>query len=80
MVKYDKDQYEILLWQLDSLKQTSSMLEYQIAFEKLAHGIVLYNPAMDDTFFVTRFVSGLRDDIRVPLLLHRPRDVAPLVL
>jgi hypothetical protein len=53
MAKYDKDQYQILQRQLDSLKQTSSVLEYQAAFEKLAHGIVLYNPAIDDTFFVT---------------------------
>jgi hypothetical protein len=60
---------------LDSLKQTASVLEYHKAFEKLAHGIVLYNPAINDTFFVTRFVTGLHDDIRVPLLLHRPLDV-----
>lgn len=75
MAKYDKDQYQILLRQMDSLKQTSSLLEYQAAFEKLAHGIVLYNPAIDDTFFVTRFVSGLREEIRVPFMLHRPGDV-----
>ena len=28
MAKYDKDQYQILLRQMDSLKQTSSVLEY----------------------------------------------------
>ncbi|CAD6267218.1 unnamed protein product [Miscanthus lutarioriparius] len=75
MAKYDKDQYEILLRQLDSLKQSASVLEYQAEFEKLAHGVLLYNPAFDDTFFVTRFVSGLRDEIRSALLLHRPKDV-----
>jgi hypothetical protein len=75
MVKYNKDLYQILLWQLDSLKQTSLVLEYQATFEKLAHGIVLYNPAIDDTFFVTQFVSGLREDIRVPLMLHCSGDV-----
>ena len=75
MAKYDKDQYQILLRKLDALKQTTSVLEYQTTFEKLVHGIVLYNPAFDDTFFVTRFVSGLRDEIRVPLLLHRSHDV-----
>jgi hypothetical protein len=75
MAKYDKDQYQVLLRRLDSPKQTASVLEYHKAFEKLAHGIVLYNPAINDTFFVTRFVTGLHDDIRVPLLLHRPLDV-----
>jgi len=37
--------------------------------------VLLYNPAYDDIFFVTRFVGGLRDDIRSALLLHWPHDV-----
>ena len=60
---------------MDSLKQSASVLEYQAKFEKLAHGVLLYNPAFDDTFFVTRFVGSLRDDIRSALLLHWPHDV-----
>lgn len=51
------------------------MLEYLSAFEKLAHGVLLYNPAYDNTFFVMWFVGGLRDDIRAALMLHRPHDV-----
>lgn len=75
LAKFDKDQYQIILHQLDSLKQTTSILEYQTEFEKLAHGVLLYNSAIDDTFFMTRFVGGLREDIRSPILLHRPKDV-----
>lgn len=75
LAKFDKDQYQIVLRQLDSLKQTASVLEYQTEFKKLAHGVFLYNPAIDDTFFMTRFVGGLREDIRSPILLHRPKDV-----
>lgn len=37
--------------------------------------MLLYNPAFDDTFFVTWFVGGLREDIRSHILLHRPHDV-----
>jgi hypothetical protein len=51
------------------------MSEYHAEFEKLAHRVLLYNPAIDDTFFVTRFVGGLRDNIRSAILLHRPSDV-----
>ena len=75
MTKFDKDQYEILLRQLHTLKQTASVTNYHAEFEKLVHGVLLYNSAIDDTFFVTRFVGGLRDDIRSAILLHRPRDV-----
>lgn len=58
----------------------TSVLECQDEFKKLAHGVLLYNPAYDDTFFVTRFVSGLHKNIRSAILLHRPCDVDTLVL
>jgi hypothetical protein len=50
-------------------------MEYHAEFKKLAHGLLLYNPAIDDTIFITRFIGGLRDDIRSALLLHKPGDV-----
>ena len=73
--RFDKDQYQLLLRQLDGLKQTGSVVEYQTAFEQLAHGILLYNPAFDDIYFVTRFIGGLKEEIRSAILLHRPKDV-----
>jgi dsDNA-specific endonuclease/ATPase MutS2 len=57
MAKFDKDQYQILLRQLDMLKQTAYVQEYQVEFDKLSHGVLLYNPAFDETFFVTRFMA-----------------------
>ena len=44
-------------------------------FEKLSQGILLYNSGYDDTYFVTRFVAGLKEEIRSVIALHRPRDV-----
>jgi hypothetical protein len=35
----------------------------------------LYNPAYDDVYFVTRFVAGLKEEIRAAITLHRPKDV-----
>lgn len=73
--KYDKDQYQQSLRQLDLWKQTGSVSKYHCQFEKLAHGILLYNPAYDDVYFVTRFLTGLKEEIRGPIALHRPKDV-----
>ncbi|WVZ58303.1 LOW QUALITY PROTEIN: hypothetical protein U9M48_008586, partial [Paspalum notatum var. saurae] len=73
--RFDKNQYQLQLRQLDSLKQTGSVQEYQERFEQLSHGILLYNAAYDETYFVTRFLGGLREDIRAPIALHRPKDV-----
>jgi hypothetical protein len=73
--KFDKDQYPIQLRQLESLKQVGTVQEYYEQFEKLAHGILLYNPTYDDVYFVTRFLAGLKEEIRAAIALHRPQDV-----
>lgn len=57
------------------LKQTGSVADYHSQFEKLAHGILLYNTVYDDVYFVTKFLAGLKEEIRAPIALHRPRDV-----
>lgn len=64
------------LKQLENLKQTGSVVEYYAQFEKLAHGILLYNPAYDDVYFITRFLASLKDEIRTAITLHRPHDIA----
>lgn len=73
--KFDKDQYQNQLRQLESLKQTGSVQAYYEQFEKLAHGVLLYNPTYDDVYFVTRFMTGLKEEIRAAIILHRPQDV-----
>jgi len=73
--RFDWDQYHLQLRQLDTLRQTGSVSEYLEKFEQLSHGILLYNPSYDDTYFVVRFLGGLKDDIRTAITLHQPKDV-----
>jgi uncharacterized protein (DUF2235 family) len=49
--------------------------EYQSQFDELARGILLYNSGFDDTFFITKFLGGLKEEIRSVILLHRPKYV-----
>ncbi|CAD6236488.1 unnamed protein product [Miscanthus lutarioriparius] len=60
---------------LESLRQTGSIAEYQTKFDQLAHSILLYNQSYDDVFFVTRFLGGLKEEIRAPLILYRPPNL-----
>jgi len=73
--RFDKDQYQLQLRQLDTLRQTGSVSEYLEHFEQLSHGILLYNTHYDDTYFVTRFLGGLSEEIRSVIALHHPKDV-----
>jgi len=61
--RFDKDQYQLLLKQLDGLRHTSSVADYQAQFEKLVHGLLLYNNSYDDIYFVSHFAAGLKEDI-----------------
>jgi hypothetical protein len=49
--------------------------EYLEKFEQLSYGILLYNPAYDDTYFVVQFLGGLKEEIRSAISLHQPKDV-----
>lgn len=69
---FDKDQYPFHMKQLEQLKQTRTVAEYQAKFEQLAHSILLCNPFYDDVYFITRFLGGLKEKIRAPVTLHRP--------
>lgn len=40
------------------------MADYQAQFEKLVHGLLLYNNSYDDLYFISHFVAGLKEDIR----------------
>jgi len=75
MAKFDGDQYPLLLNQFEQLRQTGSVVEYQVEFEQLAHGLLLYNNSYDDTYFVTRLIAGLKEEIRRVIVLHRPKNV-----
>lgn len=73
--RFDRDQYKMQLRQLDALRQSGSVTEYLEKFEQLSHGILLYNASYDDTYFVVRFLGGLKEEIRAGISLHQPKDV-----
>jgi hypothetical protein len=73
--RFDREQYQLHMKQLDNLKQTGSATDYYTKFEQLAHCILLYNNAYDDVYFVTRFLGGLKEEIRAPIALHRPDNM-----
>ena len=72
---FDKDQYPLHMKQLENMKQTGSVADYEAKFDQLAHSILMCNPAYDDVYFVTNFLGGLKEEIRAPITLHRPPNL-----
>lgn len=60
---------------LDALRQTGSVSKYLEKFEELSHSILLYNTAYDGTYFFTRFLGRLKEEIRAAIALYKPKDV-----
>jgi hypothetical protein len=66
---------------LERCKQTETIEKYYQKFEAIRHKVLVYNKHYDEAFFVTKFVGGLRKDIRRAIRLHNPCSVdAALVL
>lgn len=68
--RFDRNQYQLFMKQLDTLRQTDSVAEYYARFEQLSHQILLYNSSYDDVYFVTRFLGGLKKEIHASTQIY----------
>jgi hypothetical protein len=72
MDRFGRDQQELLIRQLFHIKQTSSVSEYIGRFSELVDQLIAYGHTTDPLYYSSRFVDGLRDDIRAMVLVQRP--------
>jgi hypothetical protein len=73
--KFNRDKYAKTIDIFFALKQIGSVDEYAHQFEELMHKVLLHNHAYDETFFVRRFIAGLKPEIRSAIKLHNPCTV-----
>ena len=73
--KFDKNEYVQYRRQLRQLKQIGSVSDYVEKFEKLRHQLLLYNAALDQSFFVEEFIEGLKMEYRTAIRLALPQDL-----
>ena len=73
--KFNRDKYAKIVDALFAHTQTGSVDDYAHTFEELMHKVLLYNHSYDETFFVRRFIAGLKPAIRSAIKLHNPGTV-----
>lgn len=73
--RFSRDQHALLLRQLFRIKHTSTVSDYIEKFTDLFEQLKAYNPNPDKLYFTTRFIDGLREDIRSVVLVARPQDL-----
>ena len=74
-VCFCRDQHEFLIRQLFHIKQTSTIQDYVDRFVDLVEQLSAYTPNPDHLYYSTRFIDGLRDDIRAIIIVQRPQDL-----
>jgi hypothetical protein len=57
------------------LKQVGSVAEYVQEFTELMHSLRTHTDAWDPELFPSHFFDGLKDEIKVVVLVHQPRDL-----
>jgi hypothetical protein len=73
--RWDKDHHSITMRHILAIRQIGSVADYIESLDDLRHQILLHDPSTSDVFFVSRFLEGLKDDIRSIIALHRPFDM-----
>ncbi|XP_072151238.1 uncharacterized protein [Setaria viridis] len=70
--RFGRDQQELLIRPLFHIKQTGTVAEYVAKFTELIDQLIAYGHSTDQLYYITRFIDGLRDDIRSTVLVQRP--------
>jgi len=73
--RFGRDQHETLLRQMFHIHQTSTVVDYVDRFSALMDELAAYESNTDMLHYTTRFIDGLRDDIRSIITVQRPSNL-----
>jgi hypothetical protein len=73
--RFERDQHNILIRQFYHIQQNSSVGEYIELFDQLVHQLLAHENQLTPTMITTRFIDGLRDEIKSDVVIQRPPDL-----
>nr|XP_025877658.1 uncharacterized protein LOC9271356 [Oryza sativa Japonica Group]XP_025877659.1 uncharacterized protein LOC9271356 [Oryza sativa Japonica Group] len=73
--KFTRDRQATLIRQWIHVGQTGSVAEYVERFDNLMHHLLSYDNALTPPYFLTKFVDGLKDEIRGVVMIQKPVDL-----
>lgn len=74
-LRFTKDRQEVLIRQWFHMIQDSSVSAYVEKFDSVMHQLLAYNSSLPLNYFVTKFVEGLKKEIRSGVLMQKPQDL-----
>lgn len=73
--RFGRDQYSTLIRQFFHIFQSGDVWDYIERFDALVHQLLAYDDTMSAEFLTARFIDGLKEDIRVVVVIQRPKDL-----
>ncbi|KAK1651077.1 hypothetical protein QYE76_068882 [Lolium multiflorum] len=73
--RFGRDRHQLLIRQFYTIKQITTVADYIERFDILMNHLVSYSDCTHPYYFLTRFVEGLRPDIRSIVMVQRPNDL-----
>ncbi|XP_027088658.1 uncharacterized protein [Coffea arabica] len=62
--------------EFNKLQQARNVEEYQERFEELKTLMMIKNPHLDEEYFISSFISGLKDEIKTMIRMLRPTTLS----
>lgn len=76
LTEFEVSTHSDKMLELLTLKQTGSIMDYKVHFEKLVYHIKLFDKAISETFLVAQFLLGLKWEIRAGVELQFPQTLS----
>ena len=73
--RFGRDRHQLLIRQFFAIKQSSTVQDYIERFEHLMNQLLSYFDEIHPFYFLTRFIGGLRADLRAAIMVQRPADL-----
>lgn len=70
--RFENPENRVVQELFNKLKQTSSVADYEDKFEELRAQVVHRNKSLGEDYFVSSFISGLKDHIKTSVRMFRP--------
>jgi hypothetical protein len=71
-------EYEIV-GQFHNLKQVGTVIDYVDRFEEMVSMVKRHNPSLADNYFISSFISGLKDTIQYHVQCHKPTSLSQAI-
>jgi hypothetical protein len=73
--RFGRDRHQLLIHQFYVIKQITTVADYIERFDILMNHLMSYHEDTHPYYFLTRFIEGLRQDIRAVVMIQRPSDL-----